>query len=91
MSYRRNVNNEGNYYILHDGVQYPLDKLQFVNDLGVIFDSQLRFDNHIESKINEAYSVLGNLRLEGQHCWYQKPHWNLLNEKQFKYKFNNGL
>jgi hypothetical protein len=51
MSYGRNVNNEGNYYILHDGVQYPLDKPKLVNDLGVIFDSQLSVDNHIDSKM----------------------------------------
>ena len=61
LSYDWNVNNEGNYYILLDGVQYPLDKPELVNDLGAIFDSQLRFDKHIDSKINKAYSVFGGI------------------------------
>jgi hypothetical protein len=61
MPYGRNVNNEDINFILHDGVQYPPDKPKSSNNLGIIFDSQLRLDNHIESKINRAYFVLAEL------------------------------
>jgi hypothetical protein len=67
MSYGQNLNDEGNYYILHDGVQYPLDKPKLANDLGVILDSQLGFDNHIDIKINKACSILGLIKRNFRH------------------------
>ena len=33
------------------------------DDLGVIFDSNLTFKDHMAQKINKAYSVLGRTRL----------------------------
>jgi hypothetical protein len=62
MSYGLSVNNEGNYYTLHDGVQYPLDKPILNNNPDVIFHSQLRFDNHTDGKSNKANSVLGVIK-----------------------------
>ena len=48
-----------------------LDKLDSANDLGVIFDSNLSFRDHISHKINKAYSILGiikrNFYLHGPH------------------------
>jgi len=40
--------------------------LNSINDLGVIFDSNLTFKDHMAQKINKAYSVLGIIkRLKG--------------------------
>jgi len=48
------ITHENNRHILH-----ILDKLGSVNDLGVVFDSNLSFRDHISHKINKAYSILG--------------------------------
>jgi len=37
---------------------FPKDGL-YIKDLGVFFDSQLTFSEHIHQKINKAYSMLG--------------------------------
>jgi len=39
-----------------------LDKLDSINDLGVLFDSKLSFRDHISQKINKAYSILGIIK-----------------------------
>ena len=36
---------------------YILEKLNSVNDLGVIFDSNLTFKDHMAQKINKAHSL----------------------------------
>jgi len=46
-------------HITHENNTHILDKLDLVNDLGVIFDSNLSFRDHISHKINKAYSILG--------------------------------
>ena len=33
-----------------------------INDLGVIFDSNLTFNDHMAQKINKAYSILGIIK-----------------------------
>jgi len=33
-----------------------------LNDLGVITDCKLKFQDHIKQKINKAYSMLGTIR-----------------------------
>jgi len=35
-----------------------MEKLNNIKDLGVTFDSSLTFDEHIQLKINKAYSML---------------------------------
>ena len=48
--------------IIHANNTHILDKLDSVNDLGVMFDSNLSFRDHISHKINKAYSVLGIIK-----------------------------
>ena len=36
-----------------------MKQLDFIKDLGVTFDSKLKFDHHINGRVNKAYSVLG--------------------------------
>ena len=58
VSYGRNVDHSYHYYI--NDVQ--LEQLDSISDLGVHFDSQLKFDIHIDEKINKAYSFLGIIK-----------------------------
>jgi len=49
-------------------------KVDSFSDLGVRFDSKLTFSDHINDKINKAYSVLGvikrNFYIYGQNYIY---------------------
>ena len=45
------------YHIIHENNTHILHKLGSVNDLGVIFDSNLSFIDHISHKINKAYNI----------------------------------
>lgn len=47
-------------YFINSGIeQYQLEKLEFINDLGIIFDTDLKFNIHINEKVKKAYSILG--------------------------------
>ena len=50
------------YYIENCNVHYELTKVDSVNDLGVRFDSKLDFSNHMNDKVNKAYSILGVIK-----------------------------
>ena len=58
VSYGRNVDN--NYHYSIDKIE--LENLESINDLGVTFDSNLKFSLHINEKINKAYSILGVIK-----------------------------
>jgi len=47
---------------VHDNNTYLLEKVDSINDLGVIFDSCLSLKDHISHKINKAYSILGIIK-----------------------------
>jgi len=36
-----------------------LEHLQYIKDLGVTFNSKLKFDHHVNEIVNKSYSVLG--------------------------------
>ena len=57
VSFGRNINIDTHYTIDSKG----LEKLDSIKDLGVYFDSKLRFNLHLNEKVNKAYSVLGIL------------------------------
>jgi len=50
------------YYIEHENSLNMLDKLDSINDFGVLFDSNLSFRDNISQKINKAYSILGIIK-----------------------------
>ena len=51
-------------YFINDGCMvHEIEKLTNMKDLGVIFDSELSFHNHIQLKINKAYSILGLIKI----------------------------
>jgi len=41
---------------------FPLEKVKSMVDLGVRFDSNLTFSDHISEKINKVYSILGIIK-----------------------------
>ena len=47
------------YYLQSDGFFFVLEHPDSIKDLGVTFDSKLKFDHHFNEKINKSYSVLG--------------------------------
>ena len=50
-------------YFINDGcIDHEIEKLNNIKDLGVIFDSGLSFRDHIQLKINIAYSILGLIK-----------------------------
>jgi len=58
LSHGKNIDHNYPYHI--NGVQ--LEQLDSKQDLGVSFDSQLKFYKHIDDKINKAYSFLGIIK-----------------------------
>jgi len=58
VTYSMNDIINSNYYL--DNVE--LEKLSSIKDLGVTFDSKLKFNLHIIDKVNKAYSMLGIIR-----------------------------
>ena len=59
VSYGHHINSINDYYLHSDGSISVLEHLSYIKDLGVTFDSNLKFDVHIHEKINKANSVLG--------------------------------
>jgi len=58
VSYGRNIDRIYSYHI--NGVQ--LEQLDSIQNLGVNFDSQLKFHKYIDDKINKAFSFLGIIK-----------------------------
>jgi len=50
------------YYIPDGNSMYTLEKVESIKDLGVIYDSSLSFHEHMQQKINTAYSMLGIIK-----------------------------
>jgi len=51
--YGRGINYEYKYYLSST----VLERVDVINDLGVVFDSELSFVSHCKEKINRAYSI----------------------------------
>ena len=39
-----------------------IDKVDKIKDLGIVFDYRLKFEEHIDEKINRAYQMLGIIK-----------------------------
>jgi len=58
--YLKNVDTQ---YILDGNTTYNFKKMgNSINDLGVIFDNNLTFKDHMAQKINKAYSIVGIIK-----------------------------
>ena len=40
----------------------PIQKVDSIKDLGILFDTRLNFKDHIQEKINKAYNMIGLLK-----------------------------
>jgi len=58
VSYGHNVVFKNDYYLQSEGSISVLEHLDYIKDF-VTFDSKLKFDHHINEKVNKSYSVLG--------------------------------
>ena len=47
------------YHMIHDNTLKILDKTECEKDLGIHVDSQLKFDNHIQTQVKKARSTAG--------------------------------
>ena len=60
MSYKDKINTA--YHICDSNTVITIQKVKHHKDLGVLFDSQLSFKDHIQEKINKAYSIIGIIK-----------------------------
>jgi len=59
VSYGQRLDFKNDYY-LHSEVSISvLEHLAYIKDLGVTFDSKLKFDHHINKIVSKSYSLLG--------------------------------
>ena len=72
-----------NTYTISDNIIEKVDKIK---DLGVVFDSRLKFDEHIHQKINKAYQMLGIIKRNFIYLtpdsfvrdWFQRHHYEVV-------------
>jgi len=63
VSFGRHIDNTCVYNVLdHNNCTIPLARVDKVKDLGVWFDEQLPFKEHMHDKINKACSMLGIIK-----------------------------
>lgn len=67
VSYGHQIGTNNDYYLQSEGSVSTLEHLRYIKDLGVTFDSDLKFDIHINEKINKANSVLGLIYRNFKH------------------------
>jgi hypothetical protein len=62
-----NLVNYDDYYLTLKNVTSKLSAVTSVKDLGVTIDDRLNFNEHIHTKINKAYSILGIIKRNFKH------------------------
>ena len=50
------------YHINNTDSVSNIQKVDQIKDLGILYDSHLTFKDHIQEKINKAYSVIGLIK-----------------------------
>jgi hypothetical protein len=59
---KENIDIDSNYLIKVRGISSIMEHTTSIKDLGVIVDDKLNFREHINSKVNKAYSTLGIIK-----------------------------
>jgi len=67
MSFSRNVEKSCTYNILENSQIKPLARTDQITDLGILLDERLSFRDHINDKINKAFSMLGIIKRNFKH------------------------
>ena len=66
-------NTEHTYYLNKDEIQSEISSTEETRDLGVVFDTDLKFRQHISNSINKANRITGLIRRTFLHvsrtCW----------------------
>ena len=62
MSHGERDNLGTDYYISTNNIKYIIQKVNHIKDLGVTFDTNLSFQEHMQGKINKAYSMIGLIK-----------------------------
>ena len=55
-------NPENKYYMMEDNVKIDIENIKSEKDLGVFFDNELKFNEHIAIKVKKANQALGMIR-----------------------------
>ena len=70
VSYGEKDNLGTDYYMSTNNIKYVIQKVNHIKDLGVTFDTNLSFQEHMQEKINKAYSVIGLIKRNFIHVDY---------------------
>ena len=70
-TFGRNVENSYTYNILENSQIKPLARTDQIKDLGILLDERLSFRDHINDKINKAFSTLGIIKRNFKHLTIQ--------------------
>jgi len=71
MSFGRYVEKSYTYNILENSQIKPLAQTDQIKDLGILLDERLSFRDHINDKINKAFSMLGIIKRNFKHLTIQ--------------------
>ena len=67
--------------MIEDGKKFDMTKVSEMKDIGVTVDSELKFDKHINTKIETANKILGIISNNDSDflilklCWIVIHHW----------------
>ena len=62
VSYDEKDNLGTDYYMSTNNIKYVIQKVNHIKNLGVTFDTNLSFQEHMQEKINKAYSMIGLIK-----------------------------
>jgi len=62
MTLTSNITKDTSYRVNIKDSIHTIQKVDCIKDLGILIDSQLTFKDHIQDKINKAYSMIGLLK-----------------------------
>jgi len=71
MSFDKNVEKSYTYNILENSQIKPLARTDQIKDLWILLDDRLSFRDHINDKINKAFSMLGIIKRNFKHLTIQ--------------------
>jgi len=71
ISFGRNVEKSYTYNILENSQTKPLARTEQIKDLGILLDGRLSFRDHINDKINKAFSMLSIIKRNFKHLTIQ--------------------
>ena len=62
LSIGKNEEHESSYHMIIDNVKHDMTHIEEIKDIGVVVDKNLKFEKHINAKIETANKILGIIR-----------------------------